>query len=416
MKKNQKKNAREKRVLIGALLVAAVTVAGSTFAWMSSQDEVTNRLSASADYNTAITEDFTPPDNIVPGQEINKDAGIINTGNTDAIIKLTPSATINLTFDKATALPTGDTPDFTGFVMLTADEAKAMQAGGMLAFTGKSALAAVGGSEGFTCTVSGKATTDASATDPVAAYDTNLQALQVSSENFKPRETGYYVFKRDFERDTDTKRYSGYYAVVSGETVTYYALATENYVNTDTSGSTVGTTPFIPSAKAAAEQAPELLKPEELNDQPVTLTYDATTAGKEVIKATYTVAGYDTPLTFTIKLQNIGDGTVADKWQNVGSSSATPGSFYYTNDLEAGTTSAMLIDSVVFDANNTFPYRTIDFDLDLVHESVQVVTADDGTELLPGAAAAATKQPVLGIQATATNTAKEITTIKWAAE
>ena len=85
-----KRTTREKRVLTGAVLIAAVMVGGSTFAWFTSKDEVTNRLSAKAEYDTAITEDFTPPDDIMPGQEINKDAGIINTGNIDAIVKLTP--------------------------------------------------------------------------------------------------------------------------------------------------------------------------------------------------------------------------------------------------------------------------------------------------------------------------------------
>jgi len=58
MKKTTKKSAKEKHVLIAALLVAAVTITGSTFAWFTSKDEVTNRLTASADYGVSIVEDF----------------------------------------------------------------------------------------------------------------------------------------------------------------------------------------------------------------------------------------------------------------------------------------------------------------------------------------------------------------------
>ena len=54
------KTSKEKRVLIASLVVAAVMVGGSTFAWFASKDEVTNRLSAKAEYNTSIVEDFTP--------------------------------------------------------------------------------------------------------------------------------------------------------------------------------------------------------------------------------------------------------------------------------------------------------------------------------------------------------------------
>lgn len=71
MSKTKKKSSREKRVLIASLLVAAVMVGGSTIAWFTSKDEVTNRLSASANYGVSIAEDFQPPEDWVPGQTIN---------------------------------------------------------------------------------------------------------------------------------------------------------------------------------------------------------------------------------------------------------------------------------------------------------------------------------------------------------
>nr|MCR5109452.1 SipW-dependent-type signal peptide-containing protein [Ruminococcus sp.] len=72
-KKNGKQTNKEKRVLISALCVAAVMIAGSTFAWFTSKDDVTNRLTASADYGVSIVESFTPPANWIPGQTVNKD-------------------------------------------------------------------------------------------------------------------------------------------------------------------------------------------------------------------------------------------------------------------------------------------------------------------------------------------------------
>lgn len=84
--KNSKKN--ETRVLIASLSIAAVAVAGATFAWFTSKDEVTNRLSASANYDVSIAEDFQPPEDWIPGQEINKDVSAVNTGNVDAFVRM----------------------------------------------------------------------------------------------------------------------------------------------------------------------------------------------------------------------------------------------------------------------------------------------------------------------------------------
>ncbi|MDO4892081.1 MAG: BsaA family SipW-dependent biofilm matrix protein [Eubacteriales bacterium] len=84
----KKKSAKQKRVLIGSVVVAVAIVAGSTFAWFSSKDEVTNRLTASADYNVSIVEDFQPPADWLPGQTINKDVSAVNTGSVDAFVRM----------------------------------------------------------------------------------------------------------------------------------------------------------------------------------------------------------------------------------------------------------------------------------------------------------------------------------------
>ena len=85
-KKNKKNN--EKRVLAAALCISVVAIAGSTFAWFTSKDEVTNRLSASAAYDVSIAEDFQPPEDWIPGQTINKDVSAVNTGNVDAFVRM----------------------------------------------------------------------------------------------------------------------------------------------------------------------------------------------------------------------------------------------------------------------------------------------------------------------------------------
>ena len=86
--KKQDKRRKERRVLIAALFTAGVITAGSTFAWFTSKDEVTNRLSASASYNVSIAEDFQPTDDWIPGQTVNKDVSAVNTGNVDALVRM----------------------------------------------------------------------------------------------------------------------------------------------------------------------------------------------------------------------------------------------------------------------------------------------------------------------------------------
>ncbi|MEE3403872.1 MAG: hypothetical protein VZR73_07295, partial [Acutalibacteraceae bacterium] len=61
-----------------------ILFARTTFAWFTSKDEVTNRLSANADYGVKIVESFAPPMNWLPGQEVNKDVYATNTGSIPA--------------------------------------------------------------------------------------------------------------------------------------------------------------------------------------------------------------------------------------------------------------------------------------------------------------------------------------------
>ena len=84
-KSNQK--SKKRKLLVATLALAALIVGGSTFAWFTSKDEVTNRLSATANYGVSIAEDFQPPENWIPGQTIEKNVSVTNTGNVDAFVR-----------------------------------------------------------------------------------------------------------------------------------------------------------------------------------------------------------------------------------------------------------------------------------------------------------------------------------------
>jgi len=91
------KSKRRRRVFRASCILAALIIAGSSFAWFTSKDEVTNRLTATADYGVSIVEDFTPPKKMTPGQTVNKDLSVVNTGSVDSVVRLSLDNKINAT-------------------------------------------------------------------------------------------------------------------------------------------------------------------------------------------------------------------------------------------------------------------------------------------------------------------------------
>lgn len=90
-------NSKKRRRVLGAsCILAALIIASSSFAWFTSKDEVTNRLTATADYGVSIAEDFTPPANWIPGQKIDKNVAVVNTGNVDAFVRTWLEGEMNL--------------------------------------------------------------------------------------------------------------------------------------------------------------------------------------------------------------------------------------------------------------------------------------------------------------------------------
>ena len=91
-----KRKKNRKAVLVTSCVMAALIVASSSFAWFTSKDEVTNRLTATADYGVSLVEDFKPPEDMTPGQEVNKDVSVVNTGAIDAFVRASLSESMNM--------------------------------------------------------------------------------------------------------------------------------------------------------------------------------------------------------------------------------------------------------------------------------------------------------------------------------
>ena len=159
----------------------------TTFAWFTSQDEVTNRLSASADYGVSIVESFAPPAEWLPGQEVNKDVYATNTGNVTAMVKEEVNGRLAITYEV-------DEKDFSdGCVKLTEEERYAVEAGSFLAYKPSDSVAVIG---------------NQIVTRP------GDQTVPVSTD-FEPDKEGLYVFRRYIKVNADDKSeeftYDGYY-------------------------------------------------------------------------------------------------------------------------------------------------------------------------------------------------------------
>lgn len=184
------KSKKRRRVLGASCILAALIIAGSSFAWFTSKDEVTNRLSANADYDVSIVESFAPPKNWLPGQKVNKDVYAVNTGNIAAFVNEDVSGVMNVTYEVAS-----DTFVKTSAVKLNDTEIAETMIDGVTAKEGGSFLAF---------------TTSSAPT----GYLVSSRTEDNLSGRFVPTEEGVYIFRRSIDVGTDgteTYTYDGYY-------------------------------------------------------------------------------------------------------------------------------------------------------------------------------------------------------------
>ena len=269
------KSKKRRKVLGASCILAALIIAGSSFAWFTSKDEVINRLTANADYGVSIVESFAPPENWVPGQEVNKDVYAVNTGNVGAFVEETVSGTLTITTEVAKSDISANS------VKLTAAERYAVEAGSYLAYKPAESNKELG-----VQVVS--MIPDATKLEGYTTAD--------ATTDFTPDAAGLYVFRRSIGVDPITKietfKYEGYYfdghdfykvtdLKVVPDTVSYAGD------NVTTDGNLTGAT-----AKFVEEETKTI--------NPTALTYD--------IDNNRLVASYDTGAEITnAKLQDLAE-------------------------------------------------------------------------------------------------------------
>ncbi len=406
----RKTNKKDRRILVGAIAVAGVTVAGSTFAWFTSKDEVTNRLSAKADYNVAIAEDFTPPEDWTPGQEINKDVSAVNTGSVDAFVRvgLLHDATLTVK-DTGVAVSGFAAADKTKLVELktsesitagstaggnatnTANEVTLLQAGGTLVIAGGQVVSP---SDAWNVRSGDSSESDYSGNKQFDPAVTTVYG-STTATYADTYGSGLYIFKRNV---SDGVKYSGYYYDATNDKfyeleqepgTVYIANLAANAITEDENGVITLTAGALDDVKLAATKEVEI---ENDGDDPVfDITWvqadgtEAVAADKsdaKIIRLTYEgdiTTGTDEEkaiddVVIDIKLA---DGWI-DNWTYLPAANGKidntndVGYFFYNKLLAPGATSEKLVDSVTLNGAVTqYAYKDLVYDLTVVLDSIQ---------------------------------------------
>ena len=321
-KSNQK--SKERKLLVATLALAALIVGGSTFAWFTSTDLVTNKLSSTGGLRVVATESFDRPDNWTPEVTVKKEVGALNAGNIDAFVRLS----LPNTQATVTRLSDGATVNFNDINAealkdakeITRDEAIALQAGAYLVFS-KNAL----------------------------VDDSQEQTIDSST---LPNKTGLYIFRRKEGTETvngvakTTYEYSGYVYDETGDKF-YLVKAITNEEGKYNSAK------YVTETKNS--EAPEVDYTKVNSNNFITVTYRDTHG--------------ENPIKIKINL----DVNWKDSWgfnDNNGHEK-----FYYKKVLTSGKKTPNLIKSVEL-VTAQDAYYAFDYNLDVKIESIQIGTGD----------------------------------------
>lgn len=339
MKKNKK--SKGGKFLAASVVIAILIMAGGTFAWFTSKDEVTNRLTASSSYGVTITETFKPTENWIPGQEVTKEVKAVNTGNIDAFVRLALSNELEITTIADTE---GNAPDAvtadpkTVYVELSEDAAISRQAGGY-------------------------------------RYDSdNEEWVAIESDTLGSQE-GLNVFRREIgedEKGETTYEYAGYYYVPGTEDAegTYYDV---KLAGNEADGFTTNTT-YLTKNTVTVDAEAFTLDYSDIDNGVITATYYGTKVISDNDVATATdeekkLAAAD-DLIINIKLEN--------GWSENWKFDEDEEIFYYMSVLKPGDTTESLVSALELDEDVTDEaYYEFVYDLTVALESVQATgTAD----------------------------------------
>lgn len=358
----KKQNPKQKRIMVASVLIAATIALGGTFAWLTSKDSVTNRLTASADYGVSIVEDFTPPEDWVPGQAVNKDVGAVNTGNVSAMVKLTLSNYLTVSYEEATVRAFGN--EGVEYVKLSATESEnavlAAQAGGYLVAAYDS---------------NGNKISDVT----LGKVGTKYNVYESGTATNQAPKAGYYIYRSDDSVMKNSWDYDGFYY----DGTDYYKIDVDCNTQPTYGGGDTVTDDNNNGIADNGDFDVYFVTKSTYSGQPTLSEYDST---QNSIKATYTNGGGKSIYIYINLNENIVSTDAGDYWTYGGLDSSSKKAYFYLNKLlEPGTTSSDLVDSIELSSetqNGAYVDLTYDLNIDL--DSVQAVytqTSDGKTTI-----------------------------------
>ena len=251
-------------------------------------------MSASSDYGVSIVESFAPPENWLPGQEVNKDVYAVNTGNVAAFVEETVSGALTITKEVAKDNLSANS------LKLTKAERYVVEAGAYLA----GAFKADGTTALTNVELGNKVVSMVPDTADLDAYAAKNDPLT----DFNPDTAGVYVFRRSIGVDKNTKietfKYDGYY--YDGQD--FYKITDLSVVPDGASyaGDNVYTDGNIKSASF------KFVEEETEVKNPVSLKYEAKTADHpNRLVATYKTATTEGDVALPTLAQNYDNALVA---------------------------------------------------------------------------------------------------------
>ena len=332
-------------ILTMALAFALITVLSGTFAWFTTHDSVTNHLETGSLTNgdAKIVEVFDEDEPLNPGTSVDKFVGVVNTGSTDAFVRISFAEALQ---KLSSATPAAAASKFSG------------AAGKIPQLFDEKAIAAGGAYASWTVLAAGDAEFEAaSVTSFLAATSGVTVRYQKTSANGKD----FYRFVAYAPLSGLTganEKYNGQYQLVDLDV----AISATKQLSVN---GTVGYMEFTQAAKTNAKWA-------AITNHTAFAGYDFTGGAKDITTLPDAVSRLDAMLSLTFSANvksNIASCSAGDWWY-----CKDDGYFYYIGKLASGAqTTNWLLEAVALDEAADNSYCNLNYDLTPCMDAIQAV-------------------------------------------
>ena len=389
-----KKNTKKKKLMAAAAALALIAAISGTFAWITSQDQRVNRVESAAvvDGSTTIVETWQPKP-LVPGTEAIKEVAVSNTGAASVFVRLSYEEVLKHLTNKGEtkyAVTTGtnddNDPKYTyvandpgldkhmpinyNLAKMIADGFEEVPAANVTNLISGTKLYVKGGK-----TDGGVTGTPSCSYEKIMVHEYDpgkYQSMEFKINDDWQNETS--LDAKDWKFTVSDLKY-GYYEKGYANKVVNWAKSTlEDEAGNVTGNALLGTNGLrhgvdydyriaalgltsIPGETPAASNIDPLLNPVPTSAGKNSVQADINGLGKSAIKVKYTGAVVD----------SAGLAAATNNWIY----NPEDGWFYYTQPLASGTTTANLMESLVFESDLGKEYTNATYDLVVKLETIQ---------------------------------------------